>query len=115
MGFGIREGRRQARDNLSSTEEGDCPRCGGNATASSISGFLQCGKCGYEWKDPDAELQRKGPKDSISRDTERIEEFKREMSSGQGLAGILGVHDGLDASQRESLTRLQDKWMSDSR
>ena len=112
MGFGIREGRRQARENLSGTEDGDCSRCGGSASASSIPGFLQCVKCGYEWKDPDAELHRNAPKDSISRDSERIEEFKREMSSGQGLAGILGVHDGLDATQRDSLSRLHDKWMS---
>ena len=112
MGFGIREGRRQARENLSSTEGGDCGRCGGGATSSNIPGYLQCVKCGYEWKDPEAEMNQRGPRDSISRDSERIEEFKREMASGQGLAGILGVHDGLDASQKESLTRLQDKWMS---
>jgi len=112
MGFGIREGRRQARENLSNSEEGDCPRCGGNASASSIPGYLQCVKCGYEWKDPDADDSSTGPRDSISRDAERIEEFKREMSTGQGLAGILGVHDGLSSTQKESLGRLQDKWMS---
>ncbi len=112
MGFGIREGRRQARENLSGTEEGDCGRCGGSASASNIPGYLQCVKCGYEWKDPDADEFSTGPRDSISRDSERIEEFKREMSSGQGLAGILGVDDGLSASQKESLGRLQDKWMS---
>ena len=109
MGFGIREGRRQARENLSSTEGGDCGRCGGGATSSNIPGYLQCVKCGYEWKDPEAEMNQRGPRDSISRDSERIEEFKREMASGQGLAGVLGVHDGLDASQKESLTRLQNK------
>ena len=111
MGFGIREGRRQARENLSSTEGGDCGRCGGDATPSKIPGYLQCIKCGYEWINPAADESTNAPRDSIHRDTERIEEFKREIASGQGLAGILGVDDGLDASQRDSLTRLQDKWM----
>ena len=112
MGFGIREGRRQARDNLTNTEGGDCGRCGGDSSPSNIPGYLLCVKCGYEWKDPNADIDQNGPRDSISRDTERIQEFKREMDSGQGLAGILGVDDGLDDGQRESLTRLQDKWMS---
>ena len=61
MGFGIREGRRQARENLSSTEGGDCGRCGGGATSSNIPGYLQCVKCGYEWKDPEAEMNQRGP------------------------------------------------------
>ena len=94
MGFGIREGRRQAKENLSTDEEGDCARCGGNANASSIPGYLQCSKCGYEWKDPSAELEISGPRDSISRDTEKLEEFKREMESGSGLARVLVVEDG---------------------
>jgi hypothetical protein len=34
------------------------------------------------------------------------------MESGQGLARVLGVDDGLDAEQKASLGRLQDKWMS---
>jgi len=112
MGFGIREGRRQAKDNLSIEEDGDCARCGGSATASTMPGYLQCSKCNYEWKDPDAELRNSGPRDSISRDTEKLDEFKREMADGQGLARVLGVDDGLDAQQKESLGRLQDKWMS---
>ena len=112
MGFGIRDGRRQAKDNLSTNEEGDCSRCGGSATASSIPGYLQCSKCNYEWKDPDSEDNISGPRDSISRDTERLDEFKREMQSGQGLARVLGVDDGLDDAQKKSLNRLQDKWMS---
>jgi len=112
MGFGIRDGRRQAKDNLSTDEEGDCSRCGGSATASSIPGYLQCSKCNYEWKDPESENINSGPRDSISRDTERLDEFKREMQSGQGLARVLGVDDGLDDAQKKSLNRLQDKWMS---
>ena len=112
MGFGIREGRRQAKENLSTDEEGDCSRCGGSATASSIPGYLQCSKCSYEWKDPSAESVNTGPRDSISRDAEKLEEFKREMAAGDGLARVLGVDDGLDAAQKESLGRLQDKWMS---
>ena len=111
MGFGIREGRRQAKENLSGTEEGDCARCGGNATASSIPEYLQCLKCGNEWKDPDASSSTSAPRDSISRDTEKLNEFKIEMESGQGLARVLGVDDGLDSEQKESLGRLQDKWM----
>ena len=112
MGFGIRAGRRQAKDNLSTDEEGDCSRCGGSATASSIPGYLQCSKCNYEWKDPESENYNSGPRDSITRDTERLDEFKREMQSGQGLARVLGVDDGLDDAQKKSLNRLQDKWMS---
>lgn len=112
MGFGIREGRRQAKDNLSGNEDGDCSRCGGNAAPSSLLGYLQCVKCGYEWKDPDASTTTIGPKDSISRDSEKLDEFKREMSAGEGLARVLGVDDGLDAEQKESMGRLQDKWMA---
>jgi hypothetical protein len=111
MGFGIREGRRQARDNLSADEEGDCGRCGGDAGSSSIQGFLQCLKCGYEWKDPNSDGSERGPRDSITRGTERLDEFKREMDSGQGLARVLGVDDGLDDAQKQSMTRLQDKWI----
>ncbi len=112
MGLGIRDGRKQAKDNLTANEEGDCIRCGGSAGPSSIPGYLQCGKCSYEWKDPDSDSVQSGPKDSITRDTEKLDEFKREMESGQGLARVLGVDDGLDAEQKASLGRLQDKWMS---
>ncbi|MEC7704029.1 MAG: hypothetical protein VYC11_05365 [Candidatus Thermoplasmatota archaeon] len=112
MGFGIREGRRQAKENLSHSEGGDCTRCGGDAVASSIPGYLQCAKCGYEWPDPEAKIAKSGPRDSISRDVERLEEFKREMSSGQGLARVLGVDDSLSNEQKDSLNRLQDKWMT---
>ncbi|MEE2747230.1 MAG: hypothetical protein VX473_02040 [Candidatus Thermoplasmatota archaeon] len=112
MGLGIRDGRRQAKENLTNTDEGDCIRCGGNGTPSSIPGYLQCVKCSYEWKDPEFEDNKSGPKDSITRDTQKLEEFKQEMESGQGLARVLGVDDGLDAEQKASLVRLQDKWMS---
>ncbi len=112
MGFGIRDGRRQAKENLSSDEEGDCPRCNGSANASSIPGYLQCARCKYEWQDSDELSSDKGPRDSISRDSEKLEDFKREMSAGEGLARVLGVEDGLDAAQKESMGRLQDKWMS---
>ncbi len=112
MGFNIREGRRQARENLTGSEDGDCARCGGNAAPSSMPGYLQCTKCSYEWKDPDSSSANSGPRDSISRDMEQLDEFKREMESGQGLASVLGVDDGLDSEQKASLVRLQDKWMS---
>ena len=112
MGFNVREGRRQARENLTGAEDGDCARCGGNAAPSSMPGYLQCVKCSYEWKDPDSDTLTGGPLDSISRDMEQLDEFKREMESGQGLASVLGVDDGLDSEQKASLGRLQDKWMS---
>ena len=112
MGFGIREGRRQAKENLSGSDEGDCARCGGNGTSSSIPDYLQCVKCVYEWQDPEASGPSSGPRDSITRDSEKLNEFKQEMESGQGLARVLGVDDGLDAEQKESLVRLQDKWIS---
>ena len=72
MGFGIREGRRQAKENLSSNDDGECARCGGNSAPSSIPGYLQCVKCAYEWSDPDAEGFASGPRDSISRDSEKL-------------------------------------------
>ena len=72
----------------------------------------KCEKCGYEWKDPEATSSSIGPRDSISRDSEKLDEFKQEMESGQGLARVLGVDDGLDSEQKASLFRLQDKWMS---
>ena len=112
MGWGIRDGRRQAKENLGHTEGGDCPRCGGDGAPSSLPGYVQCAKCSYEWKDPNHVSSHTGPRDSISRDSEKLEEFKREMSSGQGLSRVLGIDDDLDASQKESLNRLQDKWMS---
>jgi hypothetical protein len=111
MGWGIREGGRQAKDNLTYTEEGDCVRCGGDGNPSSIPGYLQCARCEFEWKDPNDATESSGPRDSISRDTERLEEFKKEMESGEGLARVLGVDDGLDAAQKESINRLQGKWM----
>ena len=107
MGWGIRDGRRQAKENLGHTEGGDCPRCGGDGTPSSLPGYVQCAKCSYEWKDPNHVSSHTGPRDSISRDAEKLEEFKREMSSGQGLSRVLGIDDDLDASQKESLNRLQ--------
>ena len=60
----------------------------------------------------EAKIAKSGPRDSISRDVERLEEFKREMSSGQGLARVLGVDDSLSNEQKDSLNRLQDKWMT---
>ena len=112
MGLGIRDGRRQAKENLSGTEDGECARCGGSASASSIPEYLQCSKCGYEWKDPEATVSSSRPRDSITRDVEKLDEFKNEMESGQGLARVLGVDDGLDSEQKASLGRLQDKWIS---
>ena len=42
-------GRDEAKKNLEVQEEGDCPRCGADAQPSSISGYLQCVKCQFDW------------------------------------------------------------------
>ena len=52
-GFGgLRKGRREAADNLSYTEGGDCPRCGGDSENSTMAGYLRCVVCSHEWPDP---------------------------------------------------------------
>ena len=110
-GFDIRKGRREAAENLEFTEEGDCPRCGGEKQPSTMSGYLCCSKCQYEWKDPDSVAVTRGPPDDYRRDAELIDEFKKEMESGH-LSSVLGIDKGLSGKQEESLKRLEDKWMS---
>jgi len=112
-GFGgMRKGREEAKDNLSYTEGGDCPRCGGNAQDSTMAGYLQCGSCGHEWADPNYVEARKRPEPPTHRrDAELIEQFKQEMQSGE-LANVLGVKKDLTGAQEQSLKRLEDKWMS---
>jgi hypothetical protein len=109
--WGFRKGRREAADNLTASEEGDCPRCGGEKQPSSLAGYLSCSRCQYEWKDPDHVTKKSGPPENYRRDSELIEEFKREMKSGD-LSNVLGIEKGLSGEQEASLQRLEDKWMS---
>jgi len=108
--MGIRRGRKEAHENLSISEEGDCPRCGGESVDSSISGFLTCSRCDYEWKDPDAVPEEKAPPPNYRRDEELLNEFKQELESGE-LKDLLGIEKNLSSEQEQSLGRLQDKWM----
>ena len=109
--WGFRKGRREAAENLSISDEGDCPRCGGEKTQSSLAGYLACVRCGYEWKDPDHVAVKRGPPQNYRRDAELIEEFKNEMQAGS-LSNVLGIEKGLSGEQEASLQRLEDKWMS---
>ena len=109
--WGFRKGRREAAENLSYNEEGDCPRCGGEKQPSTITGYLSCISCQYEWKDPDHVAIKKGPPENYRRDAELIEDFKKEMATGE-LSNVLGIDKGLSGEQEASLARLQDKWMT---
>ena len=109
--MGIRRGRKEASENLSISEEGDCPRCGGETGDSSMSGYLMCMRCNYEWKDPNAEAITRGPPPNFRRDSELIDEFRQDMESGE-LKDILGIDKNLSSEQEASLGRLQDKWIS---
>lgn len=111
MGLGIRRGREEAQENLSVAEEGDCPRCRGEAQPSSIPGYLQCSKCSYDWPNPNAESVKRGPPPTHRRDSELIAEFQKEMEEGK-LKGVLGINKNLSSKQEESLHRLESKWMS---
>ena len=109
---GIRKGRREASDNLSYTEGGDCPRCGGEADSSTMAGYLKCVSCSHEWPDPNyTEVKAEAELPSYHRDAELIEQFKNDVSSGS-LANVLGVNKNLSDEQEASLARLEDKWMS---
>jgi len=110
MGF-IRKGRKDAADNLAVAEEGDCPRCGGDAQPSSMAGYLACARCSYEWADPSYVAPKKEPPPTHRRDAELIEEFKSEMSSGE-FKNVLGIDKNLSGEQEASLQRLEDKWLS---
>tara|TARA_B110000467_G_C18334020_1_gene495830 strand:+ start:54 stop:1070 length:1017 start_codon:yes stop_codon:yes gene_type:complete len=112
-GFGgMRKGRREAVENLGYSEEGDCPRCGGESDSSTMVGYLRCLKCSHEWADPDyVEEKEEADIPTYHRDAELIEQFKKDVESGS-LANVLGVKKDLSEEQEESLTRLEDKWMS---
>ncbi len=109
--WGFRKGRREAAENLSYNEEGDCPRCGGEKQPSTLAGYLSCLSCQYEWKDPNHVAVKRGPPANYRRDAELIEEFKREMTGGE-LSNVLGIDKGLSSQQEASLKRLEDKWMT---
>jgi len=109
--WGFRKGRREAADNLTYNEEGDCPRCGGEKQPSTIAGYLSCVRCQYEWSDPNHVAVKKGPPANYRRDAELIEEFKKEMTGGE-LSNVLGIDKGLSNAQQASLKRLEDKWMT---
>tara|TARA_B100000405_G_scaffold69025_1_gene47323 strand:- start:853 stop:1863 length:1011 start_codon:yes stop_codon:yes gene_type:complete len=110
-GFGIREGRRQAKENLEVHEEGDCPRCGGEAQPSSMDSYLSCSRCHYEWKDPNASSMKKVNRPTYRQDQEYIQQFNEEMASGE-LSQVLGIDKGLSGAQEASLKRLEDKWLT---
>ncbi len=112
-GFGgMRKGRREAVENLGYSEEGDCPRCGGESDSSTMTGYLRCLKCSHEWADPEhVEEKEEAEIPTYHRDAELIEQFKKDVESGS-LANVLGVQKDLSEEQEESLTRLEDKWMS---
>ena len=104
--WGFRKGRREAADNIKVDEEGDCPRCGGEKQPSTMDGYLICARCGYEWKDPDHVSSKRRPPDTYRRDSELIDEFKREMEGGH-LSNVLGIEKGLSGAQEASLKRLE--------
>jgi len=112
-GFGgLRKGRREAVENLTYTEGGECPRCGGEADNSTMAGYLRCVSCSHEWADPDyveEKIEQEIP--TYQRDAELIDQFKKDVESGS-LANVLGVKKNLSKQQEESLTRLEDKWMN---
>ena len=99
---GIRKGRREASDNLSYTEGGDCPRCGGEADSSTMAGYLKCVSCSHEWPDPNyTEVKAEAEVPSYHRDAELIEQFKAEVANGS-LANVLGVNKDLSDEQEAS-------------
>jgi ribosomal protein L37AE/L43A len=102
----------EAKENLTSVEDGDCPRCGGGSNSSSIPGYLSCDRCQYEWADPNNQPSRKTRShESVKSEAKLIEEFKQEMESGTGLSRVLGIDEDLTSEQEQGLTRLQDKWI----
>ena len=104
-----RGGRDEAKKNLEIHEDGDCARCGGDAQPSSISGYLQCVRCQYEWPDPNA--SGSGPlRSTIHDESKKVDEFKQELEKGS-LRGVLGLDSELSKEQEATLGRLQNRWM----
>ena len=110
-GFNIRQGRKESSENLSYTEGGDCPRCGGEKSPSSMTGYLKCMSCSYEWPDPEHQgTNKRAEPANYRRDSQLIEDFKQEMKSGS-MSNVLGIDKQLTEEQEASLSRLEDKWM----
>ena len=106
------KGLAEAKENLTPIEDGDCPRCGGVSSSSSIPGYVTCDRCQYEWADPNSQSSRKTRShESVRTEAKLIEEFKQEMESGTGLSRVLGIDEKLTSEQEQGLTRLQDKWI----
>ncbi len=102
----------EAKENLTAVEDGDCPRCGGGSNNSSITGYLSCDRCQYEWADPNSKFSTsKRRHESVQTESKLIEQFKQEMESGSGLSRVLGIDENLTAEQEQGLSRLQDKWI----
>ena len=104
-----RGGRDEAKKNLEIQEDGDCPRCGGDAQPSSIPGYLQCVTCQYEWPDPEATSNRP-ERSTIHDESKKVDEFKQELEKGS-LRGVLGLDSNLSKEQEATLGRLQNRWM----
>lgn len=106
------KGLKEAREKLATEGEGDCPRCSGSSSPSSMEDYLVCDRCNYEWRDPDATAKRKRREtDSISKQSNLVDQFKQELEGGFGLSRVLGIEDNLTKEQEAGLTRLQDKWI----
>ena len=101
-GFGgMRKGRREAIENLGFSEEGDCPRCGGESEPSTMTGYLRCVKCSHEWADPNyVEDKKQMEIPTYHRDAELIEQFKRDVESGS-LANVFSFTKGAFLLQEE--------------
>ena len=85
-GFGIRGGRREAQENIEVKEEGDCPRCGGESQPSSMESYLECSRCNYEWKDPNATSTKRIERPTYHQESEMIDQLGgwSNQSVGQG-------------------------------
>ncbi len=102
----------EAKENLTALDDGDCPRCGGGSSSSSIPGYLACDRCQYEWADPNSSSSGgRRARESVRSESKLIEQFKTEIESGTGLSRVLGIDENLTREQEQGLTRLQDKWM----
>ena len=77
-----------------------------------MAGYLMCSRCGHEWVDPDAASPKRSPPPTFRRDSNALNEIKSEMESGGELSKLLGVDKDISGKQKESLTRLQDKWLT---
>ena len=106
-----RRGVRESVERVGVSEEGDCPRCGGETDTSSMTGYLSCLRCGYEFADPSHVSARGTPsRRSIDDDSQDLDRFRQELSQGEWKS-VLGVNQDISSEQAASLKRLQSKWM----